>query len=83
MELEYCILCFQEDGAVVEEILNDAVLAFADVLECPDIDGLMIVVRQESFLNAMNPRIRHNDDVEGVCVESNEKFPLDEREEKE
>ena len=78
MELENRILGFQNHGAIVKNRLDNSVLAFVNILQRPNVDGLMIIMCQECFFDAMHFFISDDDDVERVSVKTNEESPLDE-----
>ena len=74
-------LGFQNDRAIAEEILNDAVLALIDILQNPQIGAFMVIHRDECFFDSMDFLIRHDDDMEEVVVETSEEFEMREEEE--
>lgn len=63
-------------GAEPENILDDAMLIFGDIFECPQINTLMIVDGEECFFDAVHFFVGDDNDVEEVLVERREESAL-------
>lgn len=70
------VLGFQDQCPEAEDVLYDPVLFLLDFLERPEVDRLVVVDREECFLDTVDAPISRDDDVEEVHVEPQEEVPL-------
>ncbi len=74
-------LCLEDETPETEDVLDDAVLRFLNILEHPDIHTDVVVDSNECFLDAVYFFIGHDDDVEEISIEADEKLEVcDEKE---
>jgi hypothetical protein len=77
VQAEHSILRLKDKRAKSKKILNRSMLTFVDILQHPQIDRLVVVVRDEGALYAMDAPVCHNDDVQKMAVENSEKTEVD------
>src|SRR3989339_1465045 len=81
MNAHFGILRLENQASVSQNVLDDAMLLFVDILEHPEIGGLVVIHGEQFLLDAVNAFVRHDDDVEKVMVETNEKLGVRQEEE--
>ena len=77
VHFQYRFLRLHDQAAEAEQILNRTMLPFVDVLERPEVDGLMIVDGEERLFDPVHAFVRDHDYVEEVGVEAEEKTQMD------
>lgn len=80
MQSEPRVLSFENERAETEEILDRTMLNFLHFLTLAHIDCLMVVDRDERFLDPMDTAIRHDDHAEKVRVDPEEEPQVHEHE---
>lgn len=70
------VLRIQHNTAEPEEILNDAMLCFANILKLPKVDAFMIIKCDKGLLHSVNFPVCHNDNVQKVTVKPHKKIEM-------
>src|SRR3989338_3627826 len=83
VESQVGVLGLQLQTAEAEQVLHGAVLHFLDFLQDRQVDALVLVGKEEGFLDAVHAPVGDDDEVEEEPVEADEELELDDEEEDE
>lgn len=83
MNLQHRFLRLENQTSKAEKILDRSMLQLVDVLECPDVDGLVVIGCEDGLLNPVHASIGDDNDVEKVRVEAHQEREMNHGEDRE